>query len=224
MFIILVLCSFGPYLHFKGRSLWPMPWWLGEKLPLLCQALPVRFSLYISLVAGIMVALWLASMSDQQSMIGYMLAVLAMLTLVPNIRGERAYWFTDLHDLHIPAFFSDGEYKQTLKPGDNVVVLPYGYLGYSTLWQATSDMYFRMAGGYVTAYTPATFARSPVVQMFYAGRPGPGFNNDLTAFCATNAVRAVILANGAEKEWDFALGKMGWERLQMGGVIMYRVP
>jgi hypothetical protein len=224
MFVVLVLCSFGPYMHFKGRSLWPMPWWLGEKLPLLRQALPNRFALFISLITGIMAALWLASMNDQQYMIGYMLAVLAVLTLVPNIRGERAYWFTDLRDLHIPAFFSADDYKQVLKPGENVVVIPYGHLGYSMLWQARSDMYFRMAGGYVTAYTPATFARWPVVQMFYAGKPGSGFKDDLTAFCAANAVRAVILADGAEKEWDVALAKMGWERSEIGGVVMYRVP
>ncbi len=224
MFVVLVLCSFGPYLHFEGRSLWPMPWWLGEKLALLRQALPVRFSLYISLAAGIMVALWLASMSDQRSMIRYVLAALAVLTLVPNTRGKRAYWFTDLRDLHIPAFFSDGDYKRVLEPGDNVIVLPYGHLGYSMLWQATSDMYFRMAGGYVTAYTPAAFARWPVVQMFYAGRPDSGFKDNLTAFCAANAVRAVILANGAGNGWDLALAKTGWERSEMGGVFTYRDP
>ena len=155
-----------------------MPWWLGEHLPLLREALPVRFSLYISLVTSIIVALWLASLNDSQSTIGYMLAMLAMLTLLPNIRGKRAYWFTDLRDLDIPAFFSDGEYRQTLKQEDNVVVLPHGHLGYSMLWQAQSDMYFRMAGGYVTAYTPTTFARSPMVQMFYAGQPGPGFTKE----------------------------------------------
>lgn len=224
MFVILLLCSFGPYLHFKGRSLWPMPWWLGEHLPLLREALPGRFSLYISLVASMIVALWLASMNDQQSTIGYMLAMLVVMTLLPNIQEKRAYWFTDLRDLDIPAFFSDGQYRQTLKPGDNVVVLPYGHLGYSMLWQARSDMYFRMAGGYVTAYIPITFARSPMVQMFYAGQPGPGFTKELVTFCAAHAVQAVILANGAQKMWDSAMANTGWERLQVGGVILYRVP
>jgi hypothetical protein len=224
MFVILLLCSFGPYLHFKGRSLWPMPWWLGEHLPLLREALPVRFSLYMSLVTSIIVALWLASMNDSQFTTGYMLAMLAMLTLLPNIRGKRAYWFTDLRDLDIPTFFSDGQYRQTLKPEDNVIVLPYGHLGYSMLWQAQSDMYFRMAGGYVTAYIPITFARSPMVRMFYSGQPEPGFTKELLAFCAAHAVQGVILANGAQKNWDSALANTGWERLQVGGVIMYRVP
>jgi len=104
------------------------------------------------------------------------------------------------------------------------VILPYGYSGYSTLWQAISNMYFRMAGGYVTAYTPAGFARWPVLQMFYAGRPGSGFDHEMLAFCEANAVRAVILATGAENEWDLALTKMGWEREAMGGVVIYRVP
>lgn len=224
MLLVLVICSFGPYIHFKGRSLMPMPWWLGEKLPALHQALPVRFSLYISLVTGIMAALWLASLNEQQSMIGYMLAVLAVLTLLPNIRGEQGYWFTDLRKLRTPAFFSQRDYKRVLRPGDNVIVLPYGYLGYSTLWQAESGMYFRMAGGYITPYIPPTFARWPAVQMFYAGRPGPKFKDEIMAFCAAKSVRAVILAGNAREQWDSALANAGWERLQMDGVIMYRVP
>jgi hypothetical protein len=81
-----------------------------------------------------------------------------------------------------------------------------------------------MAGGYVTAYIPITFARSPMVQMFYSGQPGPGFTKELMAFCAAYAVRVVILANGAQKKWDSTLANTGWERLQVDGVIMYRVP
>jgi hypothetical protein len=157
-------------------------------------------------------------------MIGYMLALLAMLMLMPNIRGRRSYWFTDLRNLHTPAFFSQGEYKQVLKPGDNVIVLPYGNQGYSMLWQTTSAMYFRMAGGYVTAYIPSTFAQSPVVQMFYSGKPAPGARNDLANFCEAKDVRAVILAADVAGEWDWALRAIGWERIETGGVVIYRTP
>jgi hypothetical protein len=223
MFLILVLCSLGPYLHFMGRSLWPMPWWLGEKLPLLRQALPVRFSLYISLVAGIISALWLASLSGKQIVIAYMVALFAILTLIPNVRGETAYWFTDLREHRIPAFFLNSDYKRVLEAGDIVIVLPYGNKGNSTLWQARSDMYFRMAGGYVTAYVPASFARWPVVHMFYDGKPISGFEDNILAFCKANRVRAVIVAEGGE-DWDLALTKMGWDRSRVGDVTMYKVP
>jgi hypothetical protein len=224
MFLVLVLCSFGPYLHFKGRSLFPMPWWLGEKLPLLGQALPVRFSLYISLVAGIIAALWLASLSEQQSMLGYMLALLAVLALMPNTRGKRSYWFTELRDLNVPAFFSTGDYMRVLKPGDNIIVLPYGHLGYSMLWQVVSGMYFRIAEGYVTAYVPPAFARFPAVQMFYAGKPAPAAKDYLGAFCKAKGVEAVILTADAGKEWDSTLRRMDWKRMEVGGVILYRIP
>ncbi len=73
MGFILVLCSFGPYLHFMGRSLLPMPWWLVEKLPLLDQALPARFSLFVTLVTTIMVALWLAALKGRRAIWGYVL-------------------------------------------------------------------------------------------------------------------------------------------------------
>jgi hypothetical protein len=224
IFLVLVFCSFGPYLHFKGRSLCPMPWWLGEKLPLLGQALPVRFSLYTSHMAAIMAAMWLASLSKQQSMLGYMLALLAMLALMPNTRGKRSYWFTELHNPYLPAFFSAGDYKQVLKPGDNIIVLPYGYLGYSMLWQAVSEMYFRVTGGYVTAYIPSAFARYPAIQMFYARKPTPEVQDDIAAFCKVDGVRQVILTAGAVAQWDSVLRMMGWKRMEVGGIIMYRVP
>jgi hypothetical protein len=223
MLLILVFCSFGPYLHYEGRSLCPMPWWLGAKLPLLRQALPVRFSLYTTLVAGIMTALWLASLSKQQSTIGYMLALLTVLTLMPNIGDKQAYWFTDLQD-RVPRFVSGDDYKRVLKRGDNIIVLPYGYMGASTLWQATSGMYFRLAGGYLNAYVPPTFAGWPIVQMFYSGKPGQRVQDYLTAFCRAKGVRVVILAADCSRDWDLALRRMDWQRIEIGGVIMYRVP
>jgi hypothetical protein len=64
----------------------------------------------------------------------------------------------------------------------NIIILPYGYLGYSTLWQAVSRMYLRMAGDYVTAYTPSALARSPAVQMFYPGKLAPGVQDGIARF------------------------------------------
>ena len=73
----------------------PMPWWLGEKLPLLNQALPARFSLFVALVTTIMVALWLAALNRRQAIGGYLLAAISMLCLMPNLPGKPTYWFTE---------------------------------------------------------------------------------------------------------------------------------
>jgi hypothetical protein len=221
IFAVLVVCSFGPYLHFKGHSLCPMPWWLAEKLPLLRQALPVRFSLYVSLVVGIIAALWLTSLSEQQSTLGYMLVLLAIFTLLPNIRGKRAYWFTDINDLRTPLFFSQGTYKQVLQPGDNIIVLPWAY---STLWQAISGMYFHLAGGDISPYITPTFTQWAVVQMSYAKEPTPSVSDELRRFCEEKDVRAVVLTASAFKQWDPVLKGMGWQRFEIGGVIVYRIP
>jgi len=221
MDFLLVLCSCGPYLHLMGRSLLPMPWWLGEKLPLLNQALPARFSLFVALVTTIMVAFWLAALNGGPAIGGYLLAAVSVLTLLPNLSGKPACWFTELR---VPAFFAHGDYKRVLKPGENVVVLPYGYLGKdSMLWQAESGMYFRMAGGYVGPYTPATFAGWRIVQMFYAGKPSPGYEDSLAAFCRTHEVEAIVLAENTAKAWDLPLHELGWKRQQFGDTVTYRV-
>ncbi len=85
-------------------------------------------------------------------------------------------------------------------------------------------MYFRMAGGYVTAYIPSAFVQSPAVQMFYAGKPAPGAQNYVAAFCKAKGVEAVILTTDAGKEWDSTLRRMDWKRMEVGGIILYRVP
>ena len=58
-------------------------------------------------------------------------------------------------------------------------------------WQARSDMYFRMAGGW-TATSPFEFTRMPVVNYFYGGIDLPEAGDQLKAYLARFGVQAVI--------------------------------
>lgn len=219
MLSVLVICSFGPSLHLMGRPAMNMPWLVIQKLPLIGNVLPVRLTLYIFLVASLLVALWLASLAGGKAVGGYVLAGLAVLSLLPNVHKVTDPWLTPLH---IPEFFRTTAYKAVLKPNANVVILPYGYLGDSMLWQDLSDMRFRMAGGYL-GFTPPRFAQWPAVQMFYAG-PAPGYRKQIAAFCVAHKVQDIIVGPGARKIWVPAINHLRWHRKTTGGVVVYQVP
>lgn len=219
MLSVLVICSFGPSLHIMGSLGIDMPWLVIQKLPLIGNVLPVRLTLYIFLVVSLLVALWLASLAGGKAVGGYVLAGFAVLSLLPSVHRASDAW---LAPLRVPAFFRTTAYKAVLKPNANVVILPYGYLGDSMLWQDLSGMRFRMAGGYL-GFTPPRFAQWPAVQMFYT-EPAPGYRKQIAAFCVGHKVQDIIVGPGARKTWLPALNHLHWHRKTTGGVVVYQVP
>jgi hypothetical protein len=67
MFLLLVLASLGPRLwiagHYSGIAL---PWLALMHLPLVASALPIRFSMFVSLAAAVIAALWIAEEAERK--------------------------------------------------------------------------------------------------------------------------------------------------------------
>lgn len=142
VFIVIVIFSFGAVLTIVGvHSVW-MPWSIVRKLPLIREALPARFTLYTSLVSALIVA---RVLTEQRSVTKYTVAGIAILAILPNLNIYHAS--TGL----VPSsqFFQTGAYKQYLKPGANVLILPtYLYNGYQpALWQEQSNFGFDLVNG-----------------------------------------------------------------------------
>jgi len=139
---LLLICvlAMGRVLHIEGvETIW-LPWTLFVKLPLLAAALPCRFVAYAFLVLAIMTALYLSEVNKAP---GIGLSALIVFCLLPNFDGE--YW-TDA--TQTPTFFTDGIYRKYIRRNDVIMVLPPRDRSNAMLWQAETDMYFRMAGGY----------------------------------------------------------------------------
>ena len=220
LFTILVLCSLGPTLRLLGPTHIWLPWSLVQRLPLLDNAQPQRLMLYVSLIAALMVSLWLSRPRNQNAqMRAYALAGLAVIILLPN-----AHVALPVKSARLPLVFR----KRFVFPygvqrsRPTVVVLPYGYLGDSMLWQALSDMRFRMAGGYV-GFTPQRFLLWPAVQMFYT-KPLPDYRKQIGEFCAAHLVRAIIASKGTAPAWRRALRNLGWRSDVVGRATIYVVP
>ena len=218
--IFTVLCSLGPYLQIDDvNTRLRMPWALGEHIPLLGRALPTRFTVYVALCVAAWLAYWLSGerLTRTQTVGRYAVALLGLALIVPN----PGAWSWGA--IKTPTFFKDqGLMSSALRQEKNIVVLPYGSLGASMLWQYESRMYFHMAGGYV-GWTPAAFTEWPAVQLFYGG-PVPGYRKQLSAFCAAHSVQSIVVGPGVRKTWVAALGRLHWHRKAIGGVVVYSVP
>jgi hypothetical protein len=140
----------------------PLPERVFTKLPLLSNTVPVRYSLYVTLFAGLVLALVLdrlhAVMSDRfeaassvpserRKIAGVaapaLLGLFCLIPLVPvlPLRG--------ISGVTAPAYFTSASLDHT-RPGQVMVLYPYpsSAVPAGQLWQALAGMHFKSPGGY----------------------------------------------------------------------------
>ncbi|RZD17599.1 MAG: hypothetical protein EVG15_10335 [Candidatus Acididesulfobacter diazotrophicus] len=220
--IIVIICSFGPRLHIAGvYTIW-MPWSLVLRLPLLSAALPIRFPMYVSLGAAILLAYWLTKSS--WNVYGkYLAALIAIGFLIPNLSaGVAGAW---IGKFYTPKFFKQGMYKKYIKQNENIIILPYMGEGYSMLYQARTNMYFRMAeGNAMGGVIPNYLLGNPATPILYNGTTAVGYEFNLVKFFRKEKVKAVITAKGSRKKWQKILKPLNFREINAGGVDIYYVP
>ncbi|MGA9722857.1 MAG: hypothetical protein WBQ86_10400 [Candidatus Binatus sp.] len=214
--------AIGPRLHFAGHVGPGMPWKLATHLPLVNSALPSRFMIYAFLALAVVVSL-LMNGRDIPASWKYAAAASIVLFSLPNLSSE--YWVKANES---PEFFTTDIFKQYVRPNENVVVLPYGVTGYSMLWQAETDMYYRMAGGYVSVSPPDAFLAWPITNYFLHKDAIPDAEEQLKAFLATHDVHTVLITEHVTEQvwplWKPLLDSLGTSPQNAGGVYIYRVP
>jgi hypothetical protein len=217
--LAIMILSLGPTLHIAGVAtrLW-LPWILGVRLPLIGQALPNRFSLFVALAAGLTAALWLAVARNWRQRVGrYTLAALACLFLLPNPAMVR-HW----SPLPLEPFFEAQNVAASIEKDANVIMLPYS--GPSLLWQWQSGMRFTQSGGYV-GFTPLPEALNwPVLENLSLGTAGPLFENDLSGFCVAHRVSAILVGPGTPEALVAAISALRWQETNAHGMRVVRVP
>ena len=244
---LVVICalSLGERLQVEGVDKVNFLWAAALHVPLISKALAARFSLYAFLVLAIILALWLSTL-EARPYIKFAIGAATMLFLLPNL--SATYWTMRVD---LPVFFSSGLYKRYLAPGENVLILPYGWQGDSMLWHAKTDMYFRMAGGYIgfAPRVPKEFERWPMARALFDTYDIPDTGEQFRAFLANHGVTAIIAAEEGEHFWKNLPGPDGaeaWKRralnkqdkeiwqswllslgiapIEVGGVSFYRLP
>jgi hypothetical protein len=156
-----VLVTLGTGLVLESRIEAWLPWRLVAGLPGLDNVLPVRMSVYVALAASVIVALWTASHDGWWR---WLLPALAVIAIAPDATH-------DLWRLHPErwAFFTQKTYRICFPRNQNLAIFPLGYHDSSSLWQAESGFYFRLAGGYIAAQPPPKdFNSDPLIPLVWA--------------------------------------------------------
>jgi len=186
MLAITIVMAMGPWLHVAGIETVILPWRLVRHLPLLNQALPIRLSLYTSLILAIVAAIWFSTVR-LAPLARLVIATLVLASLLPNLSAH--FWGRDLKSMIAPPFFTQGLYRRYLAKGETVMVPPssWGAGSDGMLWQAETGMYFRLATGYLP-FAPEGFYDWPIVtsslqRVAFTGRGGwctslPGASRD----------------------------------------------
>ncbi len=245
--LLLILCvlALGSRVVIAGHPTVAAPWTLLLKLPLLNKIVPIRMMAYAFLALAIIVAMWLAAEGVRPSR-KWMLGAALVPFMLPNLSAR--FWKAPFD---IPPFFSAGLYRQYLAPDEIVMALPNPIYGDGMRWQMATDMYFRLAGGYlgISPLAPPEYARWPIMAALYDVAGVPDAGDQLKALLAHEQVAAIIVGpkkyrlskseNGRPtaatwvrtptSDQDRAalrdlLSTLGVQPLEVGGVTLYRIP
>lgn len=133
----------------------PLPLAAITGIPLLQEIGPTRFALSIQLAAAVLLAVVLDQLIRRFSLHGLRrVAVVAsaLLVLVPLLPNG----FIPSSRVHTPSYFRSSA-VQEIPAGATLLSYPYPYYSSNApmLWQAASDMRFRLVGGEIYAPRPA---------------------------------------------------------------------
>jgi len=220
MFAVIVVIAVGPVLVVGTKHFGSLPWSRLWFAPVARSALPVRFMLLGDLVLALIVATWLATplrgrLLRVSRWLLAALAVLAILADVPAIAGAKS-----ISHSRIPAFFSTGEYRHYIKPGQIVLVVSTrGNAG--MLFQADTDFYMRISGGYINmAITPRSDLPRQVSDLSHATRLRKEW---FLAYLKHENIKFIVVEKLWSPRWVGVFGKMGLRYRTIGGVQLYQI-
>jgi hypothetical protein len=216
---LLVIAALGPRLFVAGHRSIPMPWRAVQALPVINNASPRRFTVYIFLVCSVVVAMWLTA--APRSWLRWASVVIAGVLLFPNFSPKYLHGRAD-----IPQFFASGSYRSFIRPGDNVLILPSeapsGFpQAVSMVIQSRTEFPFRMALAY-TGPPPPEFEQSAILQALYEGRVPDVEPAEFERFLTARQIRAIILDRGSALEPGLT-ALLDQPPIAAGDVLVYKV-
>jgi hypothetical protein len=229
LFVLIVALAVGPRPAAGARQFGSLPWARIWSLPLARSIEPTRLSLFLYLVLAIVVALWLAAPTrDAMLLAGRwaigLVAVALIIVHVPYVWTGNALPASHKSAAArpsgaLPAFISSGLYRDYLRPGELVVVVSQrGNAG--MLFQADTDFYFRLAGGFINVTLSNTSALpTPVEGLMH---PTPAAEQQFRAYVRQAGVGAILVERAWSAPWMGVFSQMGLHGTAVGGMIVYR--
>jgi hypothetical protein len=213
MLAFIIVAALGSALYVEGKDVVGLPWGALWRLPILRNSYPSRLMLFAYLVLAVATALWLAGPARRMPWARWTLAVLVIAFIALDTPTISVAPRTS-----VPSFISSGQYRRQLSPGEIVVVVSeVGNAG--MLWQAQSDFYMRLAGGYINqAITRGSDLPDPVQDLAHAT---PASVAQFESFVKAEHVGAILLDNRHEPLWVGIFRKIGLHAHVIGNVVVY---
>jgi hypothetical protein len=209
-----ILASLGSALRVGGGEIFSFPWARLWQLPIVRNAYPSRLMLFAYLALAVMTAVWLAR-STANRWLRVSLAALVVAALVQDAGNFDIYPHST-----VPTFISSGDYRTQLSPGETVVVVS-GVGNAGMLWQAETDFYMRLAGGYINqAITRRSDLPPPLQQLAHAT---PAKVARFEAYVRKAGIGAILVDRQHSPLWVGIFWRMGLRGYYSGNVIVYRV-
>ena len=209
----IIVLSLGPIVHVGGAAVAPSIWLPALLVPVINNALPARFVLYAFLVLSVITALWLSD-TRRHAVTRWLLAAVAMASVLPTAVPAA--------NVTLP-FFTQRIYRTYLSSDETVMFLPFGYNGDSMRWQAQSNFFFRLAGGYLSLIPPE-YQGWPIVTALLAEKPYiPGFGDQFKAFLMAHGVGAVIVPETEYAPYERLCATLAVTPVDAGGALLFRL-
>jgi hypothetical protein len=213
-FLVFLLCSFGPRLWVDGHySAVVLPWTLAVHLPLLENALPARFALFVSLTAGIIAALWIARPGRSWARLA--LGLVCCVTLLPSSYPWRPIPYS--------AFFAPGRVEALFGQNPRILILPFAINGPSSYWQLENEYGFTQTGGYL-GFPPAPMQKYKAVGEMFGNGVQPDFVPEFVRFCQATSTQYVVVGRGANPVMVKAISTLDWPTRKADDVTVFTVP
>ncbi len=188
MTVVAIIFSFGSRLRIDGHvtSIY-LPFDVLAHLPLFDSSIAVRYSLYVFLFAGLLLAVGLDRLHaqgmgriDPGRLAAWACAAVAAIALAPLV----PHWPYPIWDTSVPSFFQSSQSSAAKSIPTGSVVLTYPFPrgpehNTAMLWQVEDGLRYRLPGGYVITAGPdgkATFGGVPspteaLLENIYLGKP-----------------------------------------------------
>jgi len=210
------ILSMGTWLHVDGHPVLPLPWSVLGRLPILEDALPPRFTLYLWLAVAVLMARWLSVTGPAWRR--WAVVALGAVLLVPSMSAPGLH-----RPATTPVLFTSHAVRSVVPTGRTALILE-PTKGDEMLWQAESWMAFAMPQGH-TGPEPSAFRDEPVWHAIRDHRPWSITPGELDAFLVSHDVGAVLVGPRSESAWGPLLSEtLGVRPERIGGIDVYRVP
>ncbi len=214
MLVFVLVASLGPALDVAGHQVVSLPWSRLWNLPIVQNAYPSRLMLFAYLILAVVTALFLA----RPGKLIWLRWPLGLLVIAAIVQDAPPIGTTP-HST-VPAFITAGTYRRQLKPDEIVVVVStIGNAG--MLWQADTNFYTRLAGGYINqAITHRSDLPKPVQDLAAAT---PQRIAKFEAYVKKAKIGAILIDVNHELQWIGIFRKIGLHGRQIGDVLVYPV-